>query len=64
MERKHAILSPSAAYRWLACTPSARFEEQLPEEESTYAAEGTLAHELAALLLSASWGIQGLAKNT
>ena len=57
MERKHAILSPSAAYRWLACTPSARFEEQLPEEESTYAAEGTVAHELAALLLSARAGV-------
>lgn len=51
MEKRHAILSPSAAYRWLACTPSARFEEQLPEEESTYAAEGTLAHDLGAELL-------------
>lgn len=51
MADRHAILSPSAAYRWLACTPSARFEEQIPEEENVYAAEGTLAHELAALLL-------------
>lgn len=51
MGANHAILSPSSAYRWLACTPSARFEEQLPEEESVYAAEGTLAHELGALLL-------------
>ena len=57
MEKRHAILSPSAAYRWLVCTPSARFEEQLPEEESTYAAEGTLAHELAALLLSSRAGV-------
>lgn len=57
MAGKHAILSPSAAYRWLVCTPSARFEEQIPEEESTYAAEGTLAHELAALLLSARAGV-------
>lgn len=57
MEKKHAILSPSAAYRWLACTPSARFEEQIPEEESAYAAEGTLAHELAAFLLSARAGV-------
>ena len=54
----HAILSPSAAHRWLACTPSARFEEQLPEEESDYAAEGTLAHELAALLLSVRAGFR------
>lgn len=57
MERQHAILSPSAAHRWLACTPSARFEEQIPEEASEYAAEGTLAHELAALLLSARAGV-------
>lgn len=57
METRHAILSPSAAYRWLACTPSARFEEQIPDEGSTYAAEGTLAHELAALLLSARSGV-------
>lgn len=48
----HAILSPSSAHRWLACPPSARFEEQLPDEESVYAQEGTLAHDLAALLLS------------
>lgn len=52
----HAILSPSSAYRWLACTPSARFEEQIPEEVSEYAAEGTLAHELAALILDARSG--------
>lgn len=51
MAGNHAILSPSAASRWLACTPSARFEEQIPETESEYASEGTLAHELAAYLL-------------
>lgn len=53
----HAVLSPSAAHRWLACTPSARFEEQIPDETSEYAAEGTLAHELAALLLSSRAGV-------
>lgn len=53
----HAILSPSSASRWLACPPSARFEEQIPGETSPYAEEGTLAHELAALLLSARAGI-------
>lgn len=57
MPGTHAILSASAAYRWLSCTPSARFEEQIPEEESDYAAEGTLAHDLAALVLSARAGI-------
>lgn len=53
----HAILGPSAAHRWLVCTPSARFEEQIPVEESPYAAEGTLAHELAALMLSKRTGL-------
>jgi hypothetical protein len=50
-ERKHAILSASGAYRWLACTPSAQLEEQFEETTSTYAEEGTLAHALAELKL-------------
>lgn len=57
MPGRHAILGPSSAYRWLACTPSARFEEQIPEQESEFALEGTLAHELAALILSGRSGI-------
>jgi len=56
MPTKHAILGPSSASRWLACTPSARFEEQLLEEESPYAREGTLAHDIAALVLSTRSG--------
>lgn len=54
---KHAILGASSAYRWLACTPSARFEEQIKEEESFFAAEGTLAHDLAALIVSFNAGL-------
>lgn len=46
-ERKHAILSASGAYRWLACPPSARLEERFEETTSTYAEEGTLAHGIA-----------------
>jgi len=46
-ERKHAVLSASGAYRWLACPPSARLEEQFAETTSTYAEEGTLAHGMA-----------------
>jgi len=46
-ERKHAVLSASSAYRWLACPPSARLEEQFEETTSTYAEEGTLAHSIA-----------------
>lgn len=46
-DRTHAVLSPSGADRWLHCTPSARLGEQYPDEESDYAREGTLAHEIA-----------------
>lgn len=56
MQNAHAILGPSSAYRWLVCTPSARFEQQQPNEESVYAEEGTLAHEVAALVLAARSG--------
>ena len=48
-ERNHALLSASSAHRWLACTPSARLEEQFPDTTSEAAKEGTLAHELAEL---------------
>ncbi len=57
MAGKHALLSPSSAHRWLACPPSARFEEQIPQQESAYAAEGMLAHELAATLLLREAGL-------
>lgn len=47
----HAVLSASAAHRWLHCPPSARLEETLPENKSDFAEEGTLAHEIAELKL-------------
>src|SRR5688572_24348167 len=51
-EKKHALLAPSSASRWLTCTPSARLEEKIVEEKpSTYADEGTVAHALAELLI-------------
>ena len=48
----HAILSASGAYRWLACTPSARLEQQFKDEQSPYAAEGTRAHAAAEHILA------------
>lgn len=53
----HAILSPSAASRWLACTPSARLEQQFPSRSSDAADEGTLAHALGELEIKMSRGI-------
>lgn len=44
--RGHAVLSASAAKRWINCPPSARLNEQFPNESSVYADEGTTAHEL------------------
>lgn len=44
--RAHAVLSASAAKRWLNCPPSARLNEQFPNTSSEYADEGTAAHEL------------------
>lgn len=52
--RAHALLSASGASRWMACTPSVRIEEQYghgDDEESIFAKEGTLAHELSELKL-------------
>lgn len=43
---KHALLGASSAARWIACPPSARATEHLPDEETAYAAEGTRAHEV------------------
>lgn len=45
----HALLSPSAAARWLTCTRSAKLEEQFPVSSTKYTEEGTVAHELAEL---------------
>lgn len=52
-ERAHALLSASGAARWINCPPSVRLEDEIPETESIYAAEGTLAHALCELKLSA-----------
>lgn len=46
----HALLSPSAADRWMNCTPAPRLEAELPESTSGYAEEGRLAHSVSELL--------------
>lgn len=49
--KKHALLGASSSARWLVCTPSARLEAMFPDEQSPYAAEGTVAHDLAESIL-------------
>lgn len=51
MPDTHARLSASSAKRWMSCPPSVRLEEQFPDSGSEYAAEGTLAHSLAEIIL-------------
>ena len=51
MPDKHAILSASGSHRWLECTPSAMLEAKVQDMGSPYAAEGSLAHEIAAAFL-------------
>lgn len=51
MAKKHALLGASSSARWLVCTPSARLEARFPDEQSPYAAEGTVAHDLAEAIL-------------
>ena len=46
MSEPHALLSPSAAARWLNCTLAPRLEATIPEKTSEYAMEGTLAHSV------------------
>lgn len=47
----HALLSPSSAHRWMSCPGSVSLSRLFPDESSSYAEEGTLAHAWAAHLL-------------
>lgn len=53
----HAVLSPSSASRWLACTQSARLEQQFPDSSGDAAKEGTLAHAIGELMLRREIGL-------
>ncbi|UZQ49088.1 DUF2800 domain-containing protein [Clostridium kluyveri] len=53
---EHALLSASSSHRWLRCPPCVKLEQELPEKTSSYAAEGTLAHELGEINLRHNLG--------
>ena len=53
----HALLSPSAAHRWMNCTAAPRLEINVEDAGSDYAAEGTLAHAYCALKLKKYLGL-------
>ena len=45
MTKKHSKLGASASDRWMNCPGSIRASEGVPNAESAYALEGTVAHE-------------------
>lgn len=53
----HALLSPSAAHRWLHCTAAPRLEEHVEDRGSAFAEEGTLAHAYCAMHLKTYLGL-------
>ena len=50
-DKKHAKLSASGSSKWLNCPGSVEAESKIPNKQSVYAEEGTLAHELADICL-------------
>lgn len=46
MPKKHALLSASASKQWLNCPPSAKLCAEVSDSSSSYAQQGTDAHEL------------------
>ncbi|MEG1346272.1 MAG: DUF2800 domain-containing protein, partial [Acidaminococcaceae bacterium] len=53
----HALLSPSAAHRWMNCPAAPRLEENVQDKGSSYAAEGSLAHAYCAYKLKNFLGL-------
>ena len=59
----HALLSPSAAHRWINCTAAPLLEANVEDKGSTFAEEGTLAHAYCARKLKQFLGLPTLDEN-
>lgn len=61
MPTQHANLSPSSAERWISCPASIRMTaehaDDIDDKDSPYALEGTIAHALAELEASHTFGL-------
>jgi hypothetical protein len=53
----HARLSPSSAERWMTCPGSVKLAEGIEDTGSSYADEGTAAHEMAERILNGEPGV-------
>lgn len=58
MPNAHALLSPSSSHRWLNCTAAPRLEENIPNRDTDFTKEGTLAHAYCAKGLKGLLGIK------
>ena len=56
MPGTHSALSPSSSSRWIACPPSALLNAKAPDTGSSYAQQGTDAHELGAYKIEKALG--------
>lgn len=54
----HAILSPSASNIWLRCTRAPRMCENIPDQQTDYARQGTQAHTLCQYKLEKALGYE------
>lgn len=54
----HAILSPSASNIWLRCTRAPRMFENIPDQQTDYARQGTQAHTLCQYKLEKALGYE------
>lgn len=52
VQPEHSPLGASSYYRWKACPGSIKLSHGIEKKESSYAAEGTRSHEIAAALLN------------